>query len=165
VLCSRPGSKLRRRTASEWPTVPDTRGCEQRSRQDRPRLQIPKATRWDSSKQRGWSVTWMLGGDSETSAMVRGADAEGQGQSVETLSVRRRECVQVQVDVYCAEMQANGRRHWRGGSSTMVPECSEGTEWDGMDRGQRGRVDGGSQRGGVKEDDIHVAQHGREHQQ
>jgi hypothetical protein len=93
--------------------------------------------------------------------MVRGADAEGQGQSVETLSVRRRECVQEELAVYYAAMQANGRRHGQGESSKSVPERS-----DGMYGSRPAReVDRGSQRGGVMEDDIQVAQHGREHQQ
>jgi hypothetical protein len=76
-----PGSKLSRRVACEWPTTADTCGCEQWTRQDRARLRMPKATGGDSCGQRVWAVTWMWGGDSKTSAMAAGADAEGQAKA------------------------------------------------------------------------------------
>jgi hypothetical protein len=76
-----PGSKLSRRAAYEWPSGPDTCGCGQRSRRDRPRLRIPKATGWNSCRRRVWPVTWMWGGASKTSAIAAGADAEGQAKA------------------------------------------------------------------------------------
>ncbi|KAH9880394.1 hypothetical protein IAQ61_000685 [Plenodomus lingam] len=52
---------------------------------------MPKATGLQCLRVMSWPVPEMWSGAAKTSAMARGADAEGEGQSVETQSVRRRQ--------------------------------------------------------------------------
>lgn len=107
--CCHPGrGKLSRRAAWEWPIG---RGAVAASSGDDETGQFarPKATSRNSSKRRVRRASEIWSGASKTPAMAGSADAEDQGQSVETQSVRRREARAVVTEQKCKRETGRGR--------------------------------------------------------